>query len=170
MCSELKCSVKPWVVNRPLGLSQALTACRAGMSPSSGIAALGGEHAPALQLPVLVLLQQHEHWQAGERGVAGEDSDDARASFDNCAAKRTSRCDVDPLEQVGASDLAPVVLGEVAESQHFILGLVHQRSGLGEALHQRGLALTVAHLEAQQLPAPFLVHPLATTTAREQTC
>jgi hypothetical protein len=36
--------------------------------------ALGGEHAAALQLPVLVLLQQHRPNQAGDRRVVGEDS------------------------------------------------------------------------------------------------
>jgi hypothetical protein len=52
-------------------------------------------------------------------------------------AERTSRCDVDPLQQVGAPDLA-VVLGEVAERQHFLLGPVHEHSGIGEAIRQRG--------------------------------
>ena len=91
--------------------------------------ALGGEHAAALQLPVLVLLQQHRPHQAGDRGVVGEDSNDAGASFDFL---------VHPLQQVGAPDLAPVVLGEVAESQHVLFGLVHECGGLGEALGQRG--------------------------------
>ena len=38
--------------------------------------ALGGEHAAALQLPVLDLLQQHRPTQAGNPGVVGEDADD----------------------------------------------------------------------------------------------
>ncbi len=38
--------------------------------------ALGGEHAAALQLPVLVLLQQHRPNQAGNPGVVGEDADE----------------------------------------------------------------------------------------------
>ena len=74
---------------------------------------------------MLVLLQQHRPHQAGDRGVVGEDSNDAGASFDFL---------VHPLQQVGAPDLAPVVLGEVAEGQHVLLGLVHECSGLGEAL------------------------------------
>jgi hypothetical protein len=40
------------------------------------------EHAPSLQLPVLVLLQQHCSHQASDRVVAGEGADDAGASFD----------------------------------------------------------------------------------------
>ena len=60
--------------------------------------ALGGEHAAALQLPVLVLLQQHRPYQAGDRRVVGEDADDAGAALDLL---------VDPLQQVGAPDLSP---------------------------------------------------------------
>jgi hypothetical protein len=52
-------------------------------------------------------------------------------------AKRTSRCDVNPLQQVGASDLEPVVLGEVTERQHVFFGFMHEGSSLGEALRQR---------------------------------
>ena len=62
-------------------------------------------------------------------------------------AERTSRCDVDPLQQVGAPDLAPVVLGEVAERQHVLLGLVHERSGFGKALRQRGGQIIPARLD-----------------------
>jgi hypothetical protein len=62
-------------------------------------------------------------------------------------AERTSRCDVNPLQQVGAPDLAPVVLGEVAECQHVFLGLMHERSGLGEALRQRGGQIIPARLD-----------------------
>ncbi len=43
--------------------------------------ALGGKHAAALQLPVLVLLQQHRTHQAGDRGAVGEDADDAGAAL-----------------------------------------------------------------------------------------
>jgi hypothetical protein len=57
--------------------------------------ALGGEHAAALQLPVLVLLQQHSSHQAGDGGVVGEDAEDAGAAFDLL---------IDPLQQVGAPD------------------------------------------------------------------
>ncbi len=41
--------------------------------------AFDGEHAPALQLPVLVMLQQHSPNQAGNPSVVGEDADDAGA-------------------------------------------------------------------------------------------
>ena len=37
--------------------------------------------------------------------------------------QRTSQCDVAPLQQVGAPDLAPVVLGEVAVSEGFSAGV-----------------------------------------------
>jgi hypothetical protein len=44
--------------------------------------ALGREHAAALQLPVLVLLQQHRTHQAGDGGVVGEDADNPSAALD----------------------------------------------------------------------------------------
>jgi hypothetical protein len=47
-----------------------------------GCHALGGEHAPALQLPVLVLLQQHRPHQAGDGGVVGEGADDTGEALD----------------------------------------------------------------------------------------
>ena len=43
--------------------------------------ALCGEHAAALQLPVLVLLNQHRPNQAGDRGIIEEDADDAGAAL-----------------------------------------------------------------------------------------
>jgi len=51
----------------------------AGRNGSHGIE---GEHAAALQLPVLMLLQQHRAHQACDRGVVGEDADNAGAAFD----------------------------------------------------------------------------------------
>jgi hypothetical protein len=77
--------------------------------------ALGREHAAALQLPVLVLLQQHRSYQTGDRGVVGEDADHPGAALDLL---------IDPLEQVGAPDLAPVGRREVAERQHVLPGLL----------------------------------------------
>ena len=53
-------------------------------------------------------------------------------------AKRTSRCDIDPLQQVGAVKLFPVLLGEGSERQHVLPSLMHERGGLGEAIHQGG--------------------------------
>jgi len=76
---------------------------------------------------VLVLLQQHRTHQAGDGSVVGEDPDDAGAAFDLL---------VHALEQVGAPDLAPVGLREVAEGQHVLLGLEHELCGFGEALSQ----------------------------------
>jgi hypothetical protein len=61
-------------------------------------------------------------------------------SLGKMSTTRVRRFDllVHPLQQVGAPDLSPVVLGEVAERQYVFLGPVHERSGLGEALRQRG--------------------------------
>ena len=103
--------------------------CRDVIQLRDGGHAVGGEHAAALQLPVLVLLQQHRPDQAGDRRVVGKNAHDPGAALDLL---------VHPLQQVGAPDLAPVVLGEVAESQHVLFGLVHECGGLGEALGQRG--------------------------------
>jgi hypothetical protein len=104
-----------------------------------GCHALGGEHAPALQLPVLVLLQQHRPHQAGDGGVVGEDADDAGAALDFF---------IDPLQQVGAPYLSPMVLGEVAECQHVVACGLHDRHSGGELLAQHlGAPLPVgAHL------------------------
>ena len=63
-----------------------------------------GEEAPALELPFLRLLQQLADHQAGDRSVVGEDADHVRAPFDLL---------VEPLERVGAPDLAPVLLREM---------------------------------------------------------
>ena len=63
---------------------------------------------------------------------------DAGAAFDLCAAKRASRCDVEPLEQVGAPQLAPVAGREVAKGQHVFPGLGHELSRPGELAGQHG--------------------------------
>jgi hypothetical protein len=47
----------------------------------NGRHALGGEHPPALELPVLVLLQQHRPHQASDGWVVGEDADNPGAVF-----------------------------------------------------------------------------------------
>jgi hypothetical protein len=72
-----------------------------------------------LQLPLL-LFQQHHPILRDYRGVLVDD---------NCAAKRSSRCKFNPL--LCCPDLASVVLGEVAESQHLLFGLLHEPSSLG---------------------------------------
>ena len=90
--------------------------------------AFGGEHAAALQLPVLVLLHQHRPNQPGDRGIVGEDADDAGAALFFF---------IHPLQQVGAPDFFPVLRREVTEGQHVFSGLVHKLSGFGEALRQR---------------------------------
>ena len=83
--------------------------CRGVAQFLDGRHAFGGEHAAALQLPVLVLLQQHCPHQPGDGGVIRKDAHEPGTAFDFF---------IDPLQQVGALDLAPVVLGEVAEGQH----------------------------------------------------
>jgi hypothetical protein len=75
--------------------------------------------------------------QADDRGGVGEDAHYPAAALDFF---------IHPLQQVGAPDLAPVVLGEVAEGKHVLFGLVHQCSGLGEALRQRGGQIIPARL------------------------
>ena len=86
---------------------------------------------------MLVLLQQHCSHQAGDGSVVGEDPDDAGAALDLL---------VHALEQVGAPDLPPVGLREVAECQHVLLGLQHQLGRSWETLSQRG---------GQVIPAAF---------------
>ena len=46
-----------------------------------GCHAFGGEHAAALQLPVLVLLQQHRSHQAGDGGIVGKDAHNPGAAI-----------------------------------------------------------------------------------------
>ena len=58
--------------------------------------AFGGEHAAALQLPVLVLLHQHRPNQVADRYSVGVDADDAGAAL---------YFFIHPLQQVGAPDL-----------------------------------------------------------------
>jgi len=94
--------------------------------------ALGGEHAPALKLPVLVLLQQHRSHQALDRRIVGEDAHHAGAALDFL---------VDALEQVGAPDLFPVLGREVTESEHVLAGLDHQLSRPGELGSEHGAHL-----------------------------
>ncbi len=112
--------------------------CRDVIQLRDGGHALGGEHPPALQLPVLMLLKQHRSHQAGDRRVVGENALHAGAALDFF---------IDSLEQVGAPDLFPVGLREVAEREHILPGLVHQRSGLGETLRQRGGQIIPAGLD-----------------------
>jgi hypothetical protein len=81
--------------------------------------ALGREHPAALELPVLVLLQQHCIHQPRDRRIVGEDPHHAGAALDFL---------VDPLEQVGAPDLSPVLIWEVAEGEHVFPGLLLRRS------------------------------------------
>jgi len=68
--------------------------------------------------------------------MCNSDADHVGASFDCCAAKRSSRCDVQALERVGAPDLAPVLLGTVQERQHVVAAGLHHGDGTGELLAQ----------------------------------
>jgi len=85
------------------------------------------EHAPALQLPVLVLLRHHRPDQAHNRSIVGKDADNAGSALDLL---------VEPLEQVGAPQLAPVAGREVATRQHLLPGLGHQLGRPGELAGQ----------------------------------
>jgi hypothetical protein len=60
---------------------------------------------------MLVLLQQHRPYQAGDGGGVGEDANDAIAAP---LLRRRLRLDllVDPLQQVCAPDLFPVGSGK----------------------------------------------------------
>ena len=78
---------------------------------------------------MLIQLQQHGTHVAGDRRVVGEDADDTGTPFD---------LHVDQLPQVGAPDLAPVGLREVAEGQHVFQALIHEPGGIGKAFRQRG--------------------------------
>ena len=78
---------------------------------------------------MLVLLQQHRPHQACDRRVVGEDAHHAGAALDFL---------VDALEQVGAPDLAPVGLREVAEGEHVLPGLQQQLRGPWEPFSKRG--------------------------------
>ncbi len=80
---------------------------------SNGGRARGGEHAATLQLPVLRLLQQVRPTRRIEASLEKMPSTRVRRCMEELA-ERTSRCDVDPLQQVGAPDLASVGPGEVA--------------------------------------------------------
>ncbi len=116
-----------------------------GLESWDGGHALGRNHAPALELPVLVLLQKHRAQQAGGGCVVGEYTIDTGTAFDLL---------VQALQQVGAPDLAPVGRREVAECQHVLLGLQHEFGGPGEALGQRGGQVIPAALD---LAGIFLV-------------
>ena len=78
---------------------------------------------------MLVLLQHHRADQAHDGGVIGEDANDAGAAFDLL---------VEPLEQVGAPQLAPVAGREVATGQYVLPGSGHQLCRLGELAGQHG--------------------------------
>jgi hypothetical protein len=106
--------------------------------------AFSREHAPALELLVLVLLQQHSPHQAGNGGVVGEDPHHAGAALDFL---------VDPLEQVGAPDLLPLRLWEVPEGEHVFPGFQHELCCFGKALSQGAGQVIPAGLNVRR-PSP----------------
>src|SRR5947199_3110089 len=61
-------------------------------------------HIAVLQLPFVVLLEQHRADQPDDRGLVGEDADDVGAAFDFL---------VEPFERVGAVQFTAVRLGKV---------------------------------------------------------
>ena len=108
--------------------------------------ALGGEHAAALQLPVLVLLQQHRPHQAGDRGVVGENAHHGGSAL---------YFFIHPLEQVGSpvffSSGAVGSCGRQARRpwpHAMASGQIRlQCRGLGVALRQRGGQIVPARLD-----------------------
>jgi hypothetical protein len=134
---------------------------RIGAPKAQGlIAALRPQHNPpcrrhiaVLQLPFVVLLEQHCADQPDDRGLVGEDADDVGAAFDFL---------VEPLNRVGAVQFAAVRLGKVEIGQHFGLAVVDEcgelrpflaelvgqmpqhRAGLGPVRLQEGLASAAA--------------------------
>ncbi len=99
------------------------------LMPLLGLRGLGHgglrEEAAALQLPLLLLLQQLATHQPGDRVVVGEDADHVGAAFDLV---------VEPLEWVGIPDLAQVLLREVQERQNVVSSGLHDGHGVGELL------------------------------------
>ncbi len=78
-------------------------------------------HVAALQLPLVVLLEQQRTYEADDGGFVGEDADDIGATFD---------LRVESLERIGAVDLRSVSLRERHERQHFGLSGIHQLTEL----------------------------------------
>jgi hypothetical protein len=76
-------------------------------------------------------------------------------------AERTSKCYIRSLLQIGARDFFLVLLRRVTECQHVLSDLVHELSGFGEALRQRGCQVIPAAADtACQATSAF--GPLAT--------
>ena len=65
-------------------------------------------HVAVLQLPLVVLLEQHRTDQPDNRGLVGEDPDDIGAAFDLF---------VEPLKWVCAVQFAAVRLGKIVLAQ-----------------------------------------------------
>ena len=87
--------------------------------------AFGAEPAAALQLPVLARLEQHCPHQARHVIAAslGKMTTTRVRPLMGSFAERPSPCDVEPLQQVGAPELAQCSLKEGPERQHIISDL-----------------------------------------------
>jgi hypothetical protein len=106
-----------------------------------------------------LLLQQLAAQQPHDRSVVLEGADHVVAALDDCAAKRTSRCDVQALERVSAPHLAPVLLRDMQEGQHIPCGGVQYRHGRLDCF--RSIDEQVAQeVHLAPLPAAALEHVL----------
>jgi len=87
--------------------------CRDVIQLRDGGHAVGGEHAAALQLPVLVLLQQHRPDQAGDRRVVGKNAHDPGAAlgFLSVVKPLQRRCPSAAGPRAAAMQARPVVAG-----------------------------------------------------------
>jgi hypothetical protein len=82
-----------------------------------------GEVATVSGDPFVLHVDQDRADESDHRRGVGEDADDPAAALDLL---------VDSIERVGGLDLAPVGLRERGEREDLGLGLVHQRTDLGE--------------------------------------
>ena len=80
-----------------------------------------------LQLPLIILFQQHRADQPDDRCLVGEDPDNVGASLHLL---------VQPFQRIRAVQLGPVLLGEVQMRQHVGLAVVDERRELRPFLAQ----------------------------------
>ena len=135
-----------------------------GPSPAGthALSACSAQHAAVSQLHGFMLLQWHRSHQAGDRG-------------DHCVAKGTSRSDVDPLQQIGDPDLAPVSLWKCRKAlvspawASEISSLTPSRPRFLRWEINSAQKVSVS-LSPSCLRQPSPLPPIATTPAREATC
>lgn len=92
--------------------------------------------------PLLVLHQRYRTYQACDRSIVGEGADDADV---------TVNFPVNGLEVVGAPDLSPVLVKQVAEGKHVISGFDYVPFGPCQTLDQRAGQVIPAGLDFSSL-------------------